>query len=254
MKAAIHIHSKTVSRFPIYLLTTGFFLLSVSLHAQGPGGVSGNLLTWWKADAGITGSSPVTAWNDQSGNALHLSATTGPTLVDGDINFHPALSFNGSSQFMQVNNGVFGTSTYNDLFVYIVNKTNTIQSSSIFRETLSGGDRFGTHLPWSDANVYYDVGTCCGSSRISTNWGTVTGRYHFWTLASSTGTSTPSGTRKAIYRDGLPIVTNDQNDGGTGTNNNFFVGASNSTSSFHSGNIAEFIIYNGVPSAAELVR
>lgn len=221
--------------------------------AQSPGGVSSNLHAWWKADAGVTGS-PVTAWTDQSGNAYNLSSSSGPTVINNDINYNPSLLFDGSSDFMQVTNGIFGTSTYNDMFVFVVNKTNTVKTSSIFFETLSGGDRFGSHLTWSDQNVYYDIGNCCGSSRINVNWGSATGNYHIWTLASSTGISTPSGTRKAIYRDALVLQTNNNNDNGTGTNNNFYLGSSNGSSSFHSGNISEMVIYQGVPTSPEMQR
>ncbi|UTW61696.1 T9SS type A sorting domain-containing protein [bacterium SCSIO 12741] len=231
----------------------GLFSLTITTTAiaQAPGNVSSNLLGWWKADAGITGSAPVTNWNDQSGNGNHLSSGSGPDLLTDDINFNDAVSFNGSSEYLQDATGLYGTSTYNHMFIYIINKTNTVKSSSVFREGLSGGDRFGSHLPWSNANVYYDHGTCCGSSRINTAWGTSTGVYHLWTLTSSTGTSTPSGTRKAIYRDGLSILTNDNNDGGTGNNSSFFLGASSASSSFHHGDVAECIIYNGVPSSTE---
>jgi len=226
-----------------------------SIHgfAQSPGGVGSGLHAWWKADAGLTGD-PVTAWTDQSGGGFNFSASSGPSVTADDINFNPALTFDGSSDFMQVTNGIFGTNTYNDMFVYIVNKSNAVQNSSVFFEVLSGGDRFGSHLTWGDENVYYDLGTCCSSSRINANWGSATGTYHFWTMGSSTGTSTPSGTRKAIYRDGLTIVTNNQNDNGTGVNNNFYLGSSNGSGSFHAGNIAEVFIYNSVPSSSELLQ
>ncbi|MEM9024446.1 MAG: hypothetical protein AAGB22_11925, partial [Bacteroidota bacterium] len=228
-----------------------FFTLGTEFKQPGPGGFSNGILGWWKANTGLTGSSPVTQWDDQSGNSHHLTATTGPGLLSSDANFNPSLSFDGSTQFMEVVNGIFGTATYSDMYVFVMNKTNVVQSQSIFFESLSGGDRFGAHLPWSDANIYYDVGTCCGSSRINANWGGTTGEYHVWTLGSSTSTSTPSGTRKSIYRDGNVVVTNNNSDNGTGVGNSFFVGSSNGSGSFHEGDIAEMVIYTSVPSTTE---
>lgn len=230
-----------------------FFTIGTARTACAPGGVSSGLRLALRADAGITGTSNVTAWNDQSGNNYNASATTGPEFQTSDVNFNPSLQFNGTDEVMEVTNGILGTSTFNDMFVYIVNQTNTVQSSSIFWETLSGGDRFNSHMPWSDNNIYYDFGTCCSTGRVSVNWGTTTGAYHLWTLGASTGTSTPSGTNKAIYRDGTQLTTNNQSDSGTGNNSNFYVGA-NGAGIYHSGDIAEMLIYTSTPSAEEKER
>jgi hypothetical protein len=225
-------------------------LFSFSSFAQSPGGVSGNLHGWWKTDAGLTGS-PVTAWTDQSGNGFNMSATVGPTVETNELNFRSTLDFDGANDYMQITGGIYGVNTFNDMWVYAVTRQDVTQASNLFFETLNGGDRFGAHVTWSDQNVYYDHGTCCGSSRINVNWGTSTGIYHLWTLGSSNGTATPSGTRKSIYRDGLSIVTNNNNDTGTGNNSNFFFGSSSAAGGFFNGNIAEAVIYQGVPSATD---
>ena len=222
------------------------------VNAQTPGGVSSGILAWWKADLGVTGS-PATAWNDQSGNGFNLTSPTGPVFVENDINFNPSLSFDGSSQYMRVINGVLGNTTHQDLFVYIVSKATNVQNNLIFREGTNGGV-FASHLPWGNQHVYYDVGTCCGSSRISAHWGSATGKYHFWTLATSTGTATPSGARKAIYRDGRQLVTNNNLDSAVGNNNDLYVGAVNAGGLFYAGNIAEMLIYSAPPSIVELQR
>jgi hypothetical protein len=233
-------------RLPI---TFGFLFCSALLFAQTPGGVSSNLHLWLKADAGVTGD-PLTAWTDQSGNGFNATATSGPDVLTNNVNFNPTLSFDGTSDIIQVTNGIFGTSTFTDAWVFVINKTTTVKNATVLWESLSGGDRFGSHLTWGNSNVYYDLGTCCGSSRINTSWGTSTGKYHLWTLGTSTSTATPSGTRKSVWRDGLVIGTNNSNDSGTGNNNNFFIGGGGSPS--HSGDVAEVIIYNGTPSTADL--
>ena len=53
---------------------------------------------WYRADLGVSGSAPVTAWADQSGNSRNLSeATNGPTLTASAVNGHPAMVFDGSN-------------------------------------------------------------------------------------------------------------------------------------------------------------
>ncbi len=233
------------------------FLLFLNLYstlAQSPGNVSADLKLWLKADAGVSGSSPITAWNDQSGNGYVATVpSSGPDLVSSYVNFNPSIQFDGTADYLSIVNGLFGTSTYSDAFIFIVNRTNTVSNNFVFYENLSGGKRFGAHLPWSDGNLYYDFGACCGSSRIATSWGGTTGAFHFWTMGSSSNTLTPSGTRKSLYRDGLLIVSNDQNDSGTGVNAPFNIG-SNGTGNFHHGDISEIIMYTGVPTPLELEK
>ena len=69
-------------------------LLSFSIFAQSPGNVSTNLSAWYKADAGVTGTTNVSLWADQSGNgnnAIQNTTANQPALVTGDINFKSSL-------------------------------------------------------------------------------------------------------------------------------------------------------------------
>lgn len=54
---------------------------------------------WWRADLGVTGSAPVTAWADQAGGGFgNLSeGTNGPTLNSSAVNGQPGLTFDGSN-------------------------------------------------------------------------------------------------------------------------------------------------------------
>ncbi len=66
------------------------FLLIFSSSAsfsQSPGNVSSNLQLWLKADAGVTGSAPVSGWGDQSGNGYNATDIDGPDLLANRINF-----------------------------------------------------------------------------------------------------------------------------------------------------------------------
>ena len=65
--------------------------------AKVPGNVSTSLELWLKANTGVTGTSPVTAWADQSGNALDATAVNSPTLTTDAFNFNPTINFDGTS-------------------------------------------------------------------------------------------------------------------------------------------------------------
>lgn len=67
-----------------------------SAAAWAPTDLGANLVAWYKADTGVTGTSPVTAWADQSGNGNNLaveSGYTGPTYSATGLNSKPAITF-----------------------------------------------------------------------------------------------------------------------------------------------------------------
>ncbi len=78
-----------------------------------PGGVTNNLTIWLKASAGVTGTAPVSAWADQSGNANDYTSANPNTTLDqttNTINGNPVIlltrhgRFNGPA--LQVPNGI----------------------------------------------------------------------------------------------------------------------------------------------------
>ena len=72
-------------------------------------------------------------------------------------------------------------------------------------------------------------------------------------MGSSTGTSTPNGTRNTISRNGAVILSDNDNDNGTGNNQNFYIGGryTGANNYYLDGEIAELIIYTAVPTALE---
>jgi hypothetical protein len=229
-------------------LTNGQYFALAAVGISAPGNVYNGLKLWLKADKGLVGSAPVTQWFDQSPNGFVAArAAGGPDLLNNVINFNPSLEFE-TSDYILINGGILDNSYYSHAYVILVNKTNTVQNQTIFSEAMEGSNRMSSHLPWGDNNIYWDFGTYNVSGRVSTNWGTTAGKYHIWTLGSSTGIATPSGTRKSIYRDGTLIASNNNSFGGRGANNTFNLGAS------HEGDIAEFIVYTQVPSPLELEK
>ena len=233
------------------------FTTSQMVYAQtSPGGVAPNLQLWLKADAGVTGTTSVTALADQSSNSNNATATQGPQLSTNSINFNPALDFvSAGSEYLQITNGILGTATHNDVWVYTVSKADLDQQQTIFFENASGANQsFDVLTPWENEHTFFDFGDRTGG-RINVLWGSNYGDYNMWTYGTSTGTATPNGTRKVIQRDGTVIASNNNNDNATGNNSNFYIGGGyedgvGTTRSFD-GKIAEMIVYLGVPSALE---
>ncbi|MGG5506841.1 MULTISPECIES: hypothetical protein [unclassified Myroides] len=77
-----------------------FFLCSMLVMAQTPGGVTGTTIEYWlKADklttTTVQDGDDVSIWMDQSGNARHFTNSTGsyPRFIKSAMNFHPAVEF-----------------------------------------------------------------------------------------------------------------------------------------------------------------
>lgn len=93
--------------FTNLVITSIFILASTILMAQtGPGGVgsSSSIEIWLNGDSvGVANGSPVPSWTDQSGNGNDFTQASGsaqPTFQTGAINGHAAVSFDGSSDYM----------------------------------------------------------------------------------------------------------------------------------------------------------
>jgi hypothetical protein len=198
----------------------------------------------------------VTAWTDNSGNGFNATvANNAPSKIDNNLNNNPTISFDrANTESMQVTNGILGTSTFNDSWVYVVSKTNNSGvRNTILNENLANSEGFNILLTWNNANTYFDFGKWQNVGRINGLWGGINSAFNMWTYGTSTGTSTPNGTRKAISRDGLAILSNNNNDNATGNNQNLYIGAryQGVDNYYLGGDIAELIVYTGVPSAIE---
>ncbi len=88
-----------------------FLLSSLITFGQSPGGVSGSLRVWYKANEGTantTDNSNSGGWSDQSGNGYNAWINGTPLYMDNateNINFNPTIYLNGSSYF-NLNNPV----------------------------------------------------------------------------------------------------------------------------------------------------
>jgi hypothetical protein len=216
-------------------------------------GVAGNIL-WLRADLEVTGTTTVTSWVDQTTSAHIAESPTGeaPAKVDNGLNFNPTIDFDGTNDDLFIDNGILGTDTYTDIWVYLVSNTSVVGSDTPFRETMANSELLSAHVPWSDNNLYFDFGNNNpASGRIFSNWGATAGEFNLWTMSSSTITDTPTGSRKNLSRNGFSFsVSNSDNSGSTRTGNNsdFNIGSSNGGAEFYDGEIAEIMVFSGIPS------
>ena len=74
---------------------SNFFTVAISGGSYtGPVGIDRNIKLWLKADAGVSGTAPVSGWTDQSGNDFNVTVpANGPDLLTDQINFNPASRF-----------------------------------------------------------------------------------------------------------------------------------------------------------------
>ena len=230
---------------------SNFFTIALKGGAYtGPVGIDRNIKLWLKADAGVTGTAPITTWEDQSGNGYTATVpTNGPDLLEDPINFNKVLNFNQSnSEYLQITGGLLDVSAHSDMWVYYVANFNA-NTATVFNENMAGGEYFSGLNAWGGNTVYHFF----GGSNIAGGNGVPLGSTNIWTMGTSTGTGTPSGTRKAIYRDGTLILNNNNNDVSlTGNGSDFYIGGKwQGNSNYMDGQLAELIIYEGVPSVME---
>ena len=236
----------------------GDYFTIAANNLQAPGSVSDKLRLWLKADAGVTGVAPVSNWQGQWNSFDATVPGNGPDLVTDGLNFNPTLDFTGAnSEHLSIDNGILGTDSYSDMWVYYVSRSDLLVNNTVFNENLAGAEYFAALNVWSNRNTYYQLGnssTTAGGGRIVGGWGGVLGEFNLWTAGISNGNATPNGTKKIIARDGNVILANNNNDNTvTGNNRNFYIGGrwAEGTTSYLDGQIAELIVYTDAPTPLE---
>jgi hypothetical protein len=214
--------------------------------AAAPGGVSTPATTdpklWLRADAGVTGTSDVSAWADQGPAGRNATSGDGPALVTNSINGNPALSFNGTSDQMSLLGGIFGTDSFNDASVYVIARTDAAQNGTAFSQQLASGS-FSAALPNAGDQAQWTT----GGNTLGASWGGQTGTPYLWSLLHGT-TGTVAGANRAILRNGASVGTDGTAGGFTGASQNFNIGSS------FNGDIAEIIVYTSKLTSVEHAR
>lgn len=75
-------------------------LFTIGYSAAAPGGVISGLNVWLRADMGVTGTTSVSIWEDQSPTHKSADIPTGdPELLSNTLNFNPVIDFDGNDYF-----------------------------------------------------------------------------------------------------------------------------------------------------------
>lgn len=190
-----------------------------------------NLALWLDASdsSSITGSSPVTAWNDKSG--LGNNATGNGTL--GYVN--KSIVFNGTNSYFTLPNGTlpFNNSSYS---YFVVAKINSTASSN----GLIGG---GTNSVNNQSFNIRSSGTQITTAWTNNNSNDITTNINFVTNQIFLAESLYDGTNRNVYynglfdKSGIPSTTRSQ------TNTNNVIG-STTASQILNGNIYEIVVFS----------
>ncbi len=220
------------------------------------GSASANLnafmICWLRSDAYVTyASSKVSSWLDQSGhgyNATQTNSANQPSLVTGAINGLPAVSFNGSSSFMQFPTGFNNFSQGLSIFLVVKPAATTALSQILNLGTGSSNDyNLGIEINSSTEAEYFGY-TGAGSGMTSVSYGSAI------TATAQLIEVIQTGTTATILTDGANPVTNSSMntipEPTTGRTNSY-LGQASGGGNFFNGEIAEVIIFNTALSTAQ---
>lgn len=108
---AATIDGNTVTFTGINLTDGQYFTLGTARTACGPGGVTGDLYVWLRADAGTsttTDNTTLSTWSDQSGTSTDAATDGNPPLYKNNttdnINFNPTVDFDGTDDRLSLGN------------------------------------------------------------------------------------------------------------------------------------------------------
>lgn len=127
------------------------------------------LVYWLRGDLGVTGTTPVTNWADQSGNGN--DATDDPTgpdqLISADLNNQEVMSFNGTTALTIANDARINASTANERTMFVAFRTGADVSSAtpqyIYEQ---GGGTRGIGIYIKSDNVYVITYASSGTDRM----------------------------------------------------------------------------------------
>lgn len=176
------------------LIPNGAFV-TFGTRLVGPGCVNTNILTWLRADGVASGS----IWGDFSGNgkdATQSAAGSQPVLNTNSLNFNPALSFDGTDDWVATPSNLASDYVANTFF--IVNKPQDVSTGDFIGAGNSVSSYLGFGATSGGGMRYYETG-----ASVATATGLNTVDVPFITAV----TQTVSASGINIYRNGSVITT-----------------------------------------------
>ena len=218
-------------------------------------GAGSNLLAWYRSDVGLTyAAGTVSAWADQSGNGNNATGTGAaqPGLVTGAINnaVLPAVSFNGTSQYMTLPSGFANLTNGFSCFVVMEPSVVTGTHDPFALGNASNSD--AVFPQQSTSKIALDAYNTTTSSAVTSGTGALSsGSYQLVeaTLVPGSTAGTAVGT---VYVNGVQKATSStmQNLNNVTRSSNY-IGVGIGLSNYFSGNIAEILIYSAPVTSAQ---
>jgi len=169
-----------------------FFLVSSSLIAQtGPGGIgstdgTSSLNLWLNPDIGITTSTGVSSWADQSGYNHNVSApntTNEPSEVTGALNGHSVIRFDGSDDYLKLSLTSSNQNNYTLFFVWKWLNSSPKRKESVFA---SADNYSNSDIQFSSDGTNFIYKGLSGST-VTLGLNSVYNAYNITTLQRYTG-------------------------------------------------------------------
>ena len=214
--------------------------------AKTPDQVSG-LVLWLDADAitGLSDGNAVATWEDQSAEGNDLAQATAdyrPTYQTGELNGKPVVRFDGSNDFLEVNSFASGTISQPNT-VFMVVRDNVASGNTYIFDGVASDARHAAYFRTSPREMAINCGAYNGGFATATQ-----GNYHYITLVVNNGSS-DSREDGSAKQTGVTY--------GTNTLSGLTLGCDyqqKSWSEYLNGEIAEFIIYDGEVSGADILE
>ncbi|MBL4879775.1 MAG: hypothetical protein JKX82_00490, partial [Oleispira sp.] len=218
-------------------------LFTLAYTAPFPGGVSADLQVWMRADMGVTGSSVVITWEDQSTNNYVPTTVATPDFESNSLNFNPGVSIQGVStdEYFNFGNIASGWTEAQGFIVTYQDNENVTNGNETGHWRIGGNSN--SHLTWTSETLYESFGN---NSRID-NLPTPESTHipHFYSASQS------SSNQANLYWNGNNIHTSARTT--YFPNQPVFLGRSNSTYRYL-GDIQEFMLYDRVLTTVEQQR
>ncbi len=219
---------------------------------SGPGGVgttdgTSSLEYWIDANNGVTGSSPITAWTDLSGNSVTNTVNGDPALTTSSLNGQSVVTFDGTGDYIQTNLNI-NDGTHPELSIISVYvPASTTGAGSIWGESDGDYDRALT-----------SGGGVGGCDYAVTNGTACLDDISLFPNSASVITSVifdeDAASGSEVYTNGNSVITFTSNHSAAGTSNNMQVGdVGGGLSLPYTGDIAEVMVFSGVLNDAKRI-
>jgi len=207
-------------------------------------------LVWYDATDSTTithSSGAVSQWADKVGTSHMVQAASGkrPMTGTGTISGANVISFDGADDALKTSSNPFGGSVSNAMVMGVFN-IGTITGSTLFSLTGSSTNtnRWQSHAPWSDGNLYFDCGNTGGANRVSKSHGWLEGQDKLLGYYCSLTDSV-----QQVWVNGSSFVSD--NTGHTVNTNSGIALGHDGSGSYDNCRIGEVLIINSTVSAAD---